>query len=365
MVDCSFYPRLDFAETRINITAGAPSTTRTRPAKKRPPTQGGADRGETMKSRTILPAMLACCGLALSGCDTFRGEELSLFDTAVTAEGVRSLVRGDGLEKEGNYFRLLRLEDLLDPESTYDDDDFKATRTNIKKAYKAFYSGYNPDDRIGSETIKLKRNRLQNRIIYESNQRCSVFKRFIKRVDAQTNLTLGILTTLSAGLGTIFTAANTVRAFSGAAAIFSGTRAEFDQVYFASATITIIGKGIDSRREKILANIVENQKQPIEIYTAEKAVADGISYHGSCTLIAGLEEAGKDLERVNNPGLKQIEATFKNFGKAKVAFEEAQKSGKRTGDDGGGNQGGSANSQSESSATPSERPPVEVAPLTR
>jgi hypothetical protein len=123
-------------------------------------------------------------------------------------------------------------------------------------------------------------------------------------LDARTNFALGLATTLSAGMGAIFTAADTVRALSGTAAILSGTRAEFNEVYFSKQTIQVLTEALEVKRRKVYAEIKKGQRRNIDDYTIQAAIKDAVTYHANCSLIAGLEQAAISVQREENPGIK-------------------------------------------------------------
>jgi len=129
------------------------------------------------------------------------------------------------------------------------------------------------------------------------------------------NLTLGGLTTAAAGAGAIFTAASTVRALSGVAAIFSGFRAEVNDAYFQNLTIQVITDGFESKRRGIYEEIVNKRKTSTSLidYPVEKAIGDAIVYHQNCSLIAGLEQAALSIQRAENPGMMAMTRTFKQM----------------------------------------------------
>lgn len=161
----------------------------------------------------------------------------------------------------------------------------------------------------------LRRNEIQDRIVAASNQRCGAYIQRLKQFDAETNLQLGFLTTAFATAGAIFSAESTIRASSGLAAFLSGFRAEFNQEYFSNQTVHIIAEGIGSRRREILNDIYElRQKASVRDYTIWAAIADGITYHENCSLVAGLEQVARAVERVDNPGLKQMVKVFNELG---------------------------------------------------
>ncbi len=223
----------------------------------------------------------------------------------LSAEGPSTLIDSEG-------FQQIDLAILLDPD-IYEkqgkkaediDPDSAAYRAILRNAFKNFY------DRAVAPNRKLERNALQERILAASNQRCGEYQQYLKRLDTQTNIFLGGLTTVAAGAGAIFTGASTVRALSGAAAIISGLRAEINEQYFHSLTIQVITDGADARRREIYDEILERQTASIDAYPVQAAVKDAITYHSECSLLSGLKQAALSIERAENPGLFSIERSL-------------------------------------------------------
>jgi len=154
---------------------------------------------------------------------------------------------------------------------------------SLAQAFAVFDSNING---IGdSAGILRARNRVQDRIIAASNQRCGSYVRFLKQYDSEANLLLGTLTTVAAGLGSIFTGASTARALSGSAAIFSGIRGENNEAFFQSLTVQVLSNGIKLNRKEILDNIEKKRRVNLTEYTTEMAVADAVNYHSACSVV--------------------------------------------------------------------------------
>ncbi|MCH9053272.1 MAG: hypothetical protein IIA72_19805 [Proteobacteria bacterium] len=283
-----------------------------------------------MRSRIIVPALLVCCGLALSGCETYKklvGHHAPF--------GTENLIDRESFQKidlaavlTGGDMQLLET----------DESDVK--RKNLEKALKEF------NKKIEEETTddgkKWLRNRVQERILAASNQACAEFKRELKALDARVNFILGSLTTAVAGAGAIFSG-GTSQALSGIASIFSGVRAEFNEDYFKMLTIQVITDGLGKRRHEIYTKILVNRKNGLTEYPVERAIADAILYHDNCSLVAGLEQAALSIERAANPGinelkkLKEMEKVLRKIEDKEDKSPKGQEAGERTGDDGGGN----------------------------
>lgn len=170
-------------------------------------------------------------------------------------------------------------------------------------------------DKDKKEQARL-RNQVQERILAASNQRCGEYKNFLKQFDSESNIILGGLATAIGGAGAIFKAADTARALSGIAAIFSGWRAEANAAYFNNLTIQVISKGIEGRRKEVYEEILKNRENGLKDYKdypVQRAVGDAAVYHYNCSLIAGLEHAAQSVERDQNPGLPQINKALDNL----------------------------------------------------
>ena len=174
----------------------------------------------------------------------------------------------------------------------------------LRKAYDNFYN---------AQDVERRRNRVQERIIAASNQRCGEYKKFVKNFDAETNIGLGWLTTAAGGAGAIVTAEAVARALSGVAAIMSGFRAELNEAYFHNLTIQVLTDGMEKKRQEIYRKIRENQKENVTDYPVEKAIGDAIFYHDHCSLIAGLEFSAASVQRANDPGLNEINQTLRTL----------------------------------------------------
>jgi hypothetical protein len=164
----------------------------------------------------------------------------------------------------------------------------------LNRAFAAYYDGKNYPE----ATQKFRRDRLQDRLLASSNEQCREFKLMVKlERDIPADLIPSAITTITSGLGAIFTPLNTVRALSGSAAIVSGIRAEALQTIYADKTIQVLTAAIDVRRKKKLDDIQEKRAKTIQDYTVEAAISDATEYHAACTLVAALEEVSAAIEK--------------------------------------------------------------------
>jgi hypothetical protein len=141
---------------------------------------------------------------------------------------------------------------------------------------------------------EYNRNNLAAHYIRESEVLCSAYIQQLTRVDRDSNLIFGTLSTVLGGLGAAFTQAAVVRPLSAAAGIASGVRAEFDAATFAHKTADIIAGGIVNARARLYNDMVVNKfPQTIQAWPVELALADVQNYHSKCSLYGGLMEASE------------------------------------------------------------------------
>lgn len=241
---------------------------------------------------------------SLSGCGVLIKEtEDPLKSTGrVTTTGAHQLFNEDSFEK-------VNLPDLLDPDKKRDDvtplittNNSENKTDNLERAFDAFYKYPNKEQR---------RNRVQDRLLAASEQRCNLYKNYLKRVETYQSTTFGMLTTVLAGAGAIATGSVNTRAFSGLASISSGMGAELKEGFFANLASQVIIPGIELRRDEIWKTVILSKRNTlISNYTVEAAIRDVALYHGACSLIVGLEAAGVATKTFSNPGLDSINTTL-------------------------------------------------------
>ena len=202
----------------------------------------------------------------------------------------------------GEEFEEVKLIPLLDSTATAQEGEEYEVR--LRKAYDNFYKAQN---------VEQRRNGAQERIIAASNQRCGEYKKFVKRIDAESNIGFGWLTTAAGGAGAIVTAEAAARALSGVAAIMSGFRAELNEAYFHNLTIQVLTDGMEKKRQEIYREIRENQQKNVTDYPVEKAIGQAIFYHDHCSLLAGLEFSAESIKRATNPGLDRVNQTLETL----------------------------------------------------
>lgn len=275
--------------------------------------------GKVMRLFSLVVLLLA---LGLTGCD--RDKRFFLARTPYFDGDMRTAGPIPMIDKVS--FAEIDLAVLLDPEiGTVGRERslfFLRRRARIRYeqqrlsgAFAAFYEEKNG--------IKERRNRVQDRIMAASNQRCARYKRYLKRFDSYNNLLFGSVTTAAAGLGAIFTPASTVAALSGAAAVSSGLRSEVNATLFQEKTIQVLTSGFEKHRKAIKKKITNYQACDIETYSVESAVGDAIKYHDACSLVTGLEVVAEDVQRAKDPGLKAMKAYAEDYKALTEAMKEA------------------------------------------
>ncbi|MBQ4852469.1 hypothetical protein [Pseudoalteromonas sp. MMG012] len=198
--------------------------------------------------------------------------------------------------------------DVCTNESDVDEEGCILARAELNFAIKEFYSGSDEDKR------QRIRNTVQDRIVAASIQRCNVYKIYMKRVESRNNFWLGSVTTLLGGAGAMFTSESASRVLAGLAGVTSGVRAEFNQAYLANQATELIAKGIDLKRDELKSAMQQKNQQTLDSYSLYDAIGDAISFHGACSILTGLEVAGKAVDNMQDPGFNVL---AKNLYKSK------------------------------------------------
>lgn len=183
-------------------------------------------------------------------------------------------------------------------------------RTSLEQARKHFYDNCTTYDRCA-----VLRDRVQDRLVWASESACTDYLMRVRRSFTATNLNLGSATTLFGALGSVLTGTDATRVFSGAAAVTSGLRAEYNDTYFSSQAFDLVSKAIRNIRERGLKRLHDaRSNKNIREYTVDAAVAEVVRYHASCNIMSGLEEAADAVARDRDPGLRRLSEVLQGAG---------------------------------------------------
>ena len=151
---------------------------------------------------------------------------------------------------------------------------------------------------------RMERNRIQERILAISEDRCNAYKRYLRYDQSMSNFWLGFGSTLAGGLGALsstLTAAKTFAAFGG---VLSGISAEYNQDFYGNLFYSVITKAIDEQRRDAYRQIqTYGQNRSLTQYPVEAAIKDAILYDGTCSAVSAMEYAEKAVQLVNDPGM--------------------------------------------------------------
>jgi len=157
---------------------------------------------------------------------------------------------------------------------------------------------------------RARRSEIQERMLAASDQRCNDFKTLLQKKFSNVSFNTGVASAALSVAATIVTPLNTSKALSGLAGISSAYRAEYNQAYFANAAVQVVVAGIDSRRRTAYEQILHARNEPLGTYPLEAAVKDAIRYHGLCSTVSGLQEAGEAVRYYNEPGITAATRTI-------------------------------------------------------
>jgi hypothetical protein len=255
-------------------------------------------------------------GCIISGCASI-GPERSIFggDRVTTASANQIF------DPAFEGFTDEQLFKLLDPDNKVQlpkDKEYGTLSNSEKINYLSLaFRKANSDPSYGP----AHRSQVQDRLIAASNQRCNVFKTYLKRVSTYQNGIFGTLTTALGGAGAIVNGEGAARLLSGLAGISSGTRAELNQATFESIATSVIIPGIQKTRSELLKDILNKRSKPLAEYTIEGAIGDAIKYHGACSMDTGIAYAQKSIQSYGDIGIERFNEIQKALGIARSASE--------------------------------------------
>ena len=295
--------------------------------------------------RTVLFALTTSL---LIGCASFDGDGLagsqvnydpyearSFYDTAYSNESLKFVDLLNGLDPKnvsgwrggadckcnssGNN-ELRSDEKLACALNGFYSDAYK--HVPFKKVLHAQNKRELPDKEVN---LKFRSNRLQDRLFLASNQACDDYKRRLLSTQSSVNFAYGNMAVLTGGLGAIFTPPSTSRALSGASAIITGSRAEYNNSFFRKLLAEVITRGIAEERDTLFKKVKKKQTYSIQSYSVEQALADAVQYNAKCSLIAGLENAQKAQSFYSDPGLERMSELFDGETKSFTSIFQAVK----------------------------------------
>lgn len=168
----------------------------------------------------------------------------------------------------------------------------------------------------GDPAASAARNALQERILAASTQRCNAFKGSLQRSFSGVNFGLGLAGTIAGTVGALVSG-SVANYWSGASAVFSGARAEYNQDFLANVAAHVIVDGIERRQKEVYAQIAnDGQRKAYADYPVDAAIKDALYYHGLCSVVTGFQVAQDSIKEIDNPGLS---TSIRTLAKIKVA----------------------------------------------
>jgi hypothetical protein len=176
-------------------------------------------------------------------------------------------------------------------------------RNAYGQKYDLVLSGFRSRSDLSDEQKRQRRNSVQDKILAVATSRCNVFKTFLRRQQTDGNFYFGSATTIASVLGALLPGARDVRNMAGAAGIFSGLQAEFNQSYYSNLAAQVIAEGIELRQSQLKERLYAGAREAsVVAYTMEAAIADALVFDGSCSALTGLVMAQDSIQQVTRPG---------------------------------------------------------------
>ncbi len=182
---------------------------------------------------------------------------------------------------------------------------------DIDAAFRAFAEA----NRNSGDVGRARRNEIQERMLAASDQRCNDFKTLLQKKFANANFVSGVVSTAASVAASIVRSVEGSKTLAGVAGLTNGYRSEYNQAFFANAAAQVVVAGIDSRRRTAYEQMLRVRKESLADFPLEAAVKDAIRYHGLCSTVSGLQEAGEAVRYYNEPG---IAAATRTIARAKM-----------------------------------------------
>ncbi|MEM6904875.1 MAG: hypothetical protein AAF568_03190 [Pseudomonadota bacterium] len=154
-----------------------------------------------------------------------------------------------------------------------------------------------PDFDAGFRSL-LGRNRLQDHLVYLSNDVCDINKAAMFGKITTSNILFDLSTIGLAAASTIVTGVNASRILSGAATATAGSRASLNENLIQNQLVTTLTRTIDNDRLEFLKSLASLRSQDLDSYTVEAAIADAILYHQKCSIYSALATLSVSAEDI-------------------------------------------------------------------
>gem|GEM_PF-5548738 len=260
-----------------------------------------------MRNTTGLFALVFFVSISIQSCGIHKADTV----------GAKSLIDDASFET----FDENRLASALDPEGMRQHTVYLKCEncSDLEKAFHAFYT-YDEPERLRN------RNRIQDRLIAASNQRCGFYTKSLKQMDVSANLGFGTATTILGSAGAIVTGVDAARTLAGMAAISSGLNSVWNENLLSNVATYVLVPGIEKARETILKEIDKKRIDDVTKNTVEAAIADALRYHNACSLDAGLAEVSEEmaLSKTRTQTVSDVNKVMDQRSKINLA-EKAQK----------------------------------------
>lgn len=148
-----------------------------------------------------------------------------------------------------------------------------------------------------------QRNEVIDALVATSNRKCGRYSALLKNADGAMNAGLSLSAIVTGGLGSIIGGVETAKALSGSSAILSGSRAALNETYLTNQTIHVLAAAFENARVAQRRQITNRQECSVDQYSLMRGIEDAFKYHSSCSIVTGLAETARAVERSGNPGM--------------------------------------------------------------
>ena len=145
---------------------------------------------------------------------------------------------------------------------------------------------------------RIARNRLQDHLIFQSNDVCDIHKSALYGKISSTNALFDFAALGLTAASAIVTGTDITRLLSATAAATVGAQSSVNENFIENQLVSAIIRAIDKSRERTRSNLVTKRSKSLDEYTVEAALGDVLIYHEQCSIYAALAELNAGAEKI-------------------------------------------------------------------
>jgi hypothetical protein len=200
-------------------------------------------------------------------------------------------------------------------------------------ALQSFLRNNSPDQKV------MLRDNMQDYLLAASEQRCGLFKTYLRNVDTTIESWFGGLSLVFATAGALVPGIQASHIFSGVSGLTGAIGNQTKEAIFSELATYVIIPGIDATRKEVFDKIMGKRKNLKSDYTFFAAMNDVGRYHNGCSIVKGIEKARdkitenneidkaiKLMNKINKVGdISELKERSKEVEELRELLQQAQK----------------------------------------